>query len=101
MNSYAYFAHVLCDLGDSLCKMFASRTTEHFEFHGSPGLAVFFDHTYRILLLQLFAIYGVTNVVVKCLYYECTLTTPFRLYDDNEQCDFQEPRYFLVEVLPD
>jgi hypothetical protein len=42
MNSYAYFPHVLCDLGDSLCKRFAHCATEHFEFHESPGQAVLF-----------------------------------------------------------
>jgi hypothetical protein len=35
--------------------------------------------------------------VVKCLYYECTLLTLFRLYNINEQCDFLEPRSFFSE----
>jgi len=45
MNSYAYFAHVLCDLGVRRCERFAYCATEHFEFHESPGQAVFFEHT--------------------------------------------------------
>jgi hypothetical protein len=48
-----------------------------------------------------FAVYGVTNVVVKCLYYEYTLTTPFRLCNSNEQLYVLEPRSFLVKVLSD